>query len=251
MNKINKTKDTIYHVFTGTMLALVIVLLFLRKCDGDLGDKVNLYEHLNDSTTFYKNRLGEQVARNSVLKSENVKTFLEIESKDEEIKQLQARVKEYKSKLKEGGSVTNFSSSTDINNTTGTVVEPVIDSLGVKDTCNKTYTTKFSDKWIEYTIRANKDSTKLNLKTNDEFSVILGSERPNIFKKRVEFVEVVSSSPYTKTKSVKTYQVQDDRKPIRFSLGIQGGVGINPIRPLQGFIPYIGVGAQFNLINIK
>lgn len=233
----------------GTII-LIAMILMLRRCGAfsDDKDKVNLYDHVNDSTMFYKNKSNELVARNSVLESEKVSSFLEIQSKDNEIIQLQARVKEYKKQIKDGGSVTNFESGTNINNTTGTIVHDTmfIGADSIPHT-SSTYVTNFSNEWIDYTIKASRDSTSLNLKTTDRYSVIIGSERPKWNKKKVSFVDVISESPYTKVKSVKTYKVKDNRKPPRVSLGVQVGYGFSSIIPK----PYVGMGLQYNILNLR
>lgn len=236
------------NIISLTVIVLVLILL-LKDCGKEDIGKLSIYQNLNDSTTYYKNKYNETVARNSVLESESVNSFLEIQSKDAEILALQKRVKEYKDKLKDGGNVTGVTTGTTVDNTTGTVIRydtmPVMNGDTVK--LYPIYSTTFKNEWIDYSIDASKDSMGLKLKVTDKYSVIIGSERPARFKKRVSFVEVISESPYTEIKSVKTYKVKDDRKPPRISIGAQIGYGLT----LKGLTPYAGFGVQFNLLNIK
>lgn len=245
MNPLTKKLVT----YTICIVGGVLIALLFRGCGNDDADKVKLYEHLNDTTTFYKNKYNQQVARNTVLESRSAKTFLAIETKDKEILALQQLVKDYKKQLKSGGSATNFTTGTTINNTTGTFV--VVDTFSIikNDTVHHypIYATEFENEWIHYNIDASKDSIGLKLQTTDKYSVVIGEERPKMFKKKVAFVDVISESPYTKVKSVKTYKVDDKRKPTRVSLGVQGGYGLT----IYGATPYIGLGVQFNLLNIK
>ncbi len=242
-NKIHKNWHRLIGLaFTIIGLVIIIFVIIQVKSCHKTKDKIEIYNKLDDST--------------SVLTSDNINTFLSIKSKDSLILKLQSEVKDYKKKLGKDGSVTDFSTDTKISKTTKTVVtnnNPVIvsDTCKKDSICNPIYSTSYSDKWITYNLQAKKDSTKLDLKTTDIYSVILGQERPKWYKKKVDFVDVISDSPYSKVKSVKSYKVTDNRKPIRFSLGIQLGYGIT----VQGFSitpsPYIGVGGQFNIFNFK
>lgn len=228
----------------------IAYLLFFKGCIRTSNEQVNLYENLDDTTVYYKNLSNENVARNSLLETDKAKTFLLIQSRDSLVRKLQARVKEYQNKLKEGGSVTNFDSNTEINNTTPSITfydtVRTLDGESLTIPCSDTYTTSYEDKYVNYSIKASKDSTNVKIAINDSYSVILGSDRIKPFKKRKEFVEIINDSPYSKVKNVKTYQIQDERKPVRLSLGLQVGYSVTPL----GFAPYLGLGVQYNLLNI-
>lgn len=239
-------KNKIEIALVGIILLLVAIILLMKGCEDKSKSTIKVYEHLGDSTTYFKNKYNEAVAENSVLTTNSTKDFLLIKSKDSSIILLQARVKEYRDKLKQGGSVVNFGTNTTIDKTTPTTV---IDSFPVNDSskCNPKYTASFRDKWIQYEIKATKDSTKLKIMTEDNYSVVIGEQRPKWNKKKETFVDVISSSPYARAKDVKAYQVDDKRKPPRLSLGIQAGYGFS----LKGVSPYIGLGLQFNILNIR
>ncbi len=227
-------------------IGLVVIVFFLLRGGGNDKEIVKVYEHLGDSTTYFKNKYNELVAENSVLTTTNTKDFLAIQSKDSLVILLQARVKQYKDKLKDDGSVVNFGTTTSIDKTTATTV---IDSFPVNDSskCNPQYKSAFRDKWIQYEIKSNKDSTKLKLMTEDNYSVVIGEQRPKWNKKKETFVDVIPSSPYARAKDVKAYKVDDKRKPPRLSLGVQAGYGFT----LKGVSPYVGLGLSFNILNIR
>lgn len=229
----------------GAIIIVVVMVFIFRGCGNTDKEKVTVYEHLEDSTNYFKNKLKETVAENIVLATQNINTFLDIKSKDNLIVSLQARVKQYKNQLKEGGSVVDFGTSTLVDKTVATIVDslPINDSLS----CEPKYSASFRDKWIQYEIHSSKDSTKLKLMTEDNYSVIVGEEKQGLFKKKKDFADVISSSPYARVKQVRSYEVKDTRKPSRLSIGIQGGYGIT----LHGFSPFIGVGAQFNILKIR
>lgn len=243
-----------YIPFILVIIVLLMTIMMLRHCNGKEKEKSTIYEHLEDTISFYKNRSGQKVARISVLETNFTKDFLKIKSQDSIIIQLQAKVKEYESKLKDNGSVTNINSNTTINKGTVAVVYseddpmffwrkrlPEKDSLKKKDV----YFSSFNDKWLQYQISAFKDTIYLDLKTRDSYSVIIGSERPKWYKKSVSFVDVITESPYNEIKSVRSYKVTKD-KPKRFSLGIQVGYGFSSLIPK----PYIGIGLSYNILNI-
>ena len=238
-------KGLTYLVFIA--VGIIIALLF-KGCDDGTKEQLTIYEHLEDSTQFFKNKYNEAVGRNTVLESSSVSNFLAIQTKNAEILELQKRVKDYKDKIKNNGSVTNFSSNTTIDNTTSTTVTDTLPVMidSVPHYFPK-YSTTYSDEWINYSINATKDSIGVKLNTKDKYSVIIGEERPKMFKKKVPFVEVISESPYTELKSVKTYRVTEKRRPNRVSISVQGGYGYT----LFGLSPYVGVGMSFNLLNIK
>lgn len=83
-----------------TILVSVIVALvmfFMVKIminqDKKLKQVNEMYVAINDSLNITKNKLGQQVAKTSVLETTNQKYFLSLQTKDEEIKQLQELVK--------------------------------------------------------------------------------------------------------------------------------------------------------------
>jgi hypothetical protein len=250
-----------YVPFMLIGVIIILILLLSKGCNKikELQTSNSLLEHLDDSAKFYRNKFGELVARNVVLENNSTKEFLKIKSSDSLINQLQARVKEYQKQLKSGGSVTNINTSTNIHKGIATQImdreddifywrnrfEP-FDLNKKKDTTkNDVYFSNYKDKWIDYQISAFKDTIYLDVEITDKYSVVVGSERDKWYKKKKTFVDVISESPYTQIKSLKAYKVSDERKPTRLSLGIQIGYGLTPIPK-----PYIGIGLQYNVLNI-
>lgn len=238
-------KEYIPFVLIG--IIIMLILLLSKSCGKikELKTSNSLLEHLDDSTQFYKDRYGRLVAKNSVLENNSTKDFLKIKSSDSLINQLQAEVKKYQKQLKDGGSVTNIGTSSIIHKGTVTQI-PDRDDIK-KDTSKKSevYFSTYKDKWIDYQISAFKDTIYLDLEMTDKYSVIVGSERDKWYKKKQTFVDVISESPYIQIKALKAYKVTDERKPTRLSLGIQVGYGLTPFPK-----PYIGIGLQYNILNI-
>lgn len=252
-------KEYVPFVLIG--IIIILILLLSKSCSKvkELKTSNSLFEHLDDSTQFYKDRYGRLVAKNSVLENNSTKDFLKIKSSDFLINQLQAEVKKYQKQLKDGGSVTNIGTSSTIHKGTATRLSDRDDDirywrnrfepydLEKKDTSKKSevYFSTYKDKWIDYQISAFKDTIYLDLEMTDKYSVIIGSERDKWYKKKQTFVDVINESPYTQIKALKAYKVTDERKPTRLSLGIQVGYGLTPFPK-----PYIGIGLQYNILNI-
>lgn len=205
----------------------------------------NYIESLQDSIQTFKNKEGKEVVKTSVINTSTNK-FLNLKLKDEEIKKLQKLVKEYKSELKNQGSITNFNSRTKINTLTTTKIEyDTIIINNIQEVYPK-YKSNFNLKgWVIGDIIASKDSIIINLEVNNEYAVIIGEESQGWFKPKKTFVEVINYNPYSSTEKLRTYQVEKPKNKL-FSVGPYIGVGINQ----EGkFIPSVGIGLQYNILK--
>jgi len=205
----------------------------------------NFIESLQDSIQIYKNKEGKEVVKTNAINT-STNEFLNLKLKDEEIKKLQKLVKEYKSKLKDQGSITNFNSKTRVTTITTTKIEyDTIIVNNIQEVYPK-YNSEFNLKgWVIGDISASKDSTNINLEVNNEYSVIIGEESQGLFKPKKTFVEVINHNPYSSTDKLKTYQVEKLKNKL-FSIGPYIGIGINQNGK---FIPNLGIGLQYNLIK--
>lgn len=208
---------------------------------------------LGDTMTTYKNKYGQEVSRISLIQTERIKDFLAIESKDSIIQKLQREVKANKGRIKDNGSVTVITNTTDID-TSGATEITYRDTITINDTVYiyPEYSFGIKSKWITANTKANKDSTYLDLSIENAYTVVLGSERPkgfkNLFKPKVAFAEVTNENPYTSTQTIRAYKVQAP-KPKRLGIGFNVGYGlILNSKPI--FRPYIGIGIQYNIIEI-
>lgn len=229
----------------------IVVALLMHKCGSGNASKVNLYEHIEDTLKSYKDKEGHLHARIATLEDGDTKNFLAIKSKDQTIKDLQFLVEHYKGQLKGGGSATILGTETHVTKTTSTTVmkdttKSNTDTLQ-GEICNPTYTTSYKDKWIAYEIKMNKDSTNFGFVSTNKYSIVIGSERDNKWKfwtKKKSFVDVTNENPYDKTKTLRSFDVKPKKE--RFSIGIQGGYGLT----IYGLSPYIGIGAQFKILQL-
>ena len=206
----------------------------------------NFIKSLQDSIQTYKNKEGKEVAKISTINS-SIKDFIDLQSKDKEIQELQKLVKEYKNKLKNQGSVTKFSNNTKVETKTITKIEyDTIIVNNIQEIYPK-YKSDFNLKgWIAGDIIASKDSTNINLEVYNEYSVIIGEESQGWFKPKKTFVEVINHNPYSSTEKLRTYQVEKPKNKL-FSIGPYIGIGVNQ----EGkFIPSVGIGLQYNIFKL-
>lgn len=205
-------------------------------------EKENLIEALNAELVTWKDKDGQNHAKIQVLETQKVKDFLSIKSKDSTVMKLQALVKQYKGKLDEGSSATVVTTETVVSTSSSTEVvftQPIKNSTNI---VYPTYKSSFNLKgWITGTTVANKDSTLLDLKVRNEYSVIVGREKQGLFKPSKPFVEVTNKNPYTETTSLRTYQVSIKPEK-KWAIGPFGGINFTG-RPI------FGVGVTYSLIS--
>lgn len=230
----DKAKITNIIIVSVAIIAIIINIQYCQK--KELQSDNLLLINVGDTLSKRKNKDGSETAKIALLESYNTKLILKLNTQDETIKSLQNIINKNKERLGDQGSVTVFSTSTVLSDTQTTTVT-VVDSSTVYSACNKDST------WIKWSTLATKDSTHLDLKVNNAYSVIIGSERSKWYKKKTSFVEVTNSNPYTSTQALRAFKVKDNRVN-RISIGLQGGYGIT----LRGLSPYLGLGINFKLL---
>jgi hypothetical protein len=212
-------------------------------------DAKALMASMEDSLKVMRNRDSSLTATISVLETENTKQFLSLVSKDLDILNLQELVRQYKAKLKDGGSATILGTDTKIDTKNPTKVSPR--DTFVKDSFIYLYPEYASDfnlnGWVTGFVTSNKDSVQVSLSVKNDYSIVIGKESQGLFKKKKTFVEVTSKNPYTQIQTLRTYQVAEP-KPNKFGIGIQAGYGLT-LNNTPTLTPYIGVGVSYNLIR--
>lgn len=232
----NKTKIIIIAVVAA--LLLIVAFLIKGRLQKAEEDK-ELLHSLNAKLQTWKNKDSLNMAKIQVIETQKTKNFLALETKDQEIKDLQKLVKDYEKQIKNG-------SATIIKTETAYVKESIIKVDTICGKCSFTYVD--TNPWVSATISVtptNTDSLNLSLdyKIKNEYHVVIGEEKQSLFKKK-PFVEITNLNPYTETTSLRTYQVANKEK--KFGLGIQAGYGINH-KLSPGF--YIGIGVHYSLIR--
>lgn len=232
-------KNLIY-ILLGIIVGIIIISLFLRGCKEDKFKQDNkmLISLLQDSIQRTRNKDGSQTAKISLLQNRNTNLLLSLSTKDSTIKWLQEEVKKAKSLIKKGGSVTVIESGTTF---TGVATTTVF--ANTKDSCNPIYKAQNKDTtWVKWSTISTKDSTSIKISTRDKYSVVIGSEKVRLFKRK-PIVDVTSMNPYSTIKNMRAFEIKDTRVN-RFGVGIQAGYGIT----LKGLSPYLGIGLNFKIL---
>lgn len=242
--------NNVWKTCVAFLLVIVGILLWQAHNESQKSDEVTaLLEASNKEVIFYRDAQGRSVAQIEQLKTLNVNDFLKTAYKDSLITELQKAVKESKSKIKNGGSVTVAHSEGKIDKTTESVVEK--DRIDTTKTIIKSH---FKDKWVEYFTDARLDSTKVVIKYSDSYIITSGLEKDKslpFFKRLlsdpVPYTWVTTESPYSEVKSVKSY-AKSYEVPSRWSLAIIGGYGYNLVEVKPGV--FIGIGTAYRLFDI-
>lgn len=228
-------KRNIIIIVLGIALAILIKFYF-TKAD-KLEESQNLLDSSNSELILSKDKLGNEIAKREVMQTYNTKLFTSLKTQDSLIKELQVVVKDVRKQIKKGGSATMYEGETNVDQSTVTnIFQNTGDSL-------PTYKSEFNNEWLKYSINSSFDSTSLDLKVKNKYSIVLGSEKKNIFSKRVPFATITNYNPYSFTTDTRTYQVKMKTK--RFTFGVQAGYGITN----SGLGPYFGVGGGYTLLR--
>lgn len=234
------------------LIVLFVILSFFffnqyNAAKADLIVKEKMIEAAESKTVFYKDELGRQVAKSNVVESMKIEDFTKAVFNNPAMIELQKLAKENSKKISHGGSVTYIQSGGEIDREGDTHV--TIDAEQ-----NPVYTDTFKDKWIEYDIQATRTKVGLHLKYNDEYSIVIGSEKDStagffkkLFLKPKPVAWVTTASPYSKIKESKTYQITDTENS-RLSVGAMAGYGVNlaNLKPA----PYVGLGVSYRLFSL-
>ena len=233
------------NLFICFLIFLIVVLFGIRKSNlRKIKEQANLLESLNSDLITWKDKDSLNKAKIEVIKTQKTKDFLNLKTKDSIIIELQNEVKENKKKLKQSGSsVTIFETKSDIKHKSET---QVVARDTIKNYIFPEYKSNINlDEWVVGNVIANRDSTMLDIKIKNSYSIVIGSEKQGLFKKTKPYVEVTNKNPFSETESLRTYQVSLPRQK-RFSLGISVNYGIGKGFEFQ---PFVGIGIQYNLIR--
>ena len=182
------------------------------------------------------------------MSANNTTMLLDIKTQDSTVHALQDLVEKYKADLKKGGSAAIISVVTKSKGI-GTTIILRGDTLWTDSLVYiyPIYTSVIDNEgWIIDSIVATKDTITNHVKIVNDFSLVLGYERQGLFKPRKPYAELTNKNPYTATNALR---VADFRSipPKKLGLGVNVGYGITA----KGLTPYIGIGVNYNFIEIK
>lgn len=216
MEILKKYKNYIITILL--IIGIVSTILYIRHLKNELREETNLVESLSHDIIVWKDKDSLSHAKIQVIETQNVKDFLKIKSSDSIILDLQKTVKQYKKKLKEKGSVTNFTTET-LYDTIYTTKDTLVDK-------NFRYSDTIHNNYI-FSVFGIKDGlTHYSLKVKNSYSVIIGQESQGWFKRPKPFVEIINKNPYSETKSLRTYEVALPRIK-KFVVGPGVNIGID------------------------
>lgn len=198
-----------------------------------LEEQEELYNAVADTLKHYKGVDGENRARITQLQTARISDFLRHQSDKEDIRRLQEKVKKYEKDLKRGGSVTVAEITSEYKTTEAT--ERVVYE---KDSVYPTYYANSGNKfgeWAYISSVSNKDSTTYDLKINNRITLVLGRDKTGFLGlgKGRPFADITDDNPYSKYKSLRSYEVNDTYRRWRLGLGftfgatyLQGQIGL-------------------------
>lgn len=233
---------------SAILIIVVLLLLYILGCskvkDGNkIKEQTNLITALNDTLKVTKYSDSSQKATIQSFTTSRVEDFLSMKVKDSAINALQSLVDKYKSQLKEGGSAIVIKGETGISAIGTTTIEHTS-----YDTVNNPvfpiYKAHITNKWFTIDTRADRDTTKVDLKVFNVYDVVLAKEKG-------EWVAMVTNyNPYSSIETVRAYSVEVPKtKQKRVNLAIFGGYGFN----LQGQVrstPIIGAGISYTILSL-
>ena len=228
------------------ILIIGIIILSISYFDArkEARKSYELIEAIGDTLKVEKGKNNEVIARISVLETQAAKDFLNLNLKDDQLKELQAEVNKYKKELKEKGSVTIIETIIKID----TVWEHKPINGDTIIFSQEVLLDSIKNEWIDVTFGFVKGMTSFHLnKMVNKYTIAIGEENLGLFKRSKPFVEVTAYNPYTEIQTLRTYQVQPLKSP-KWGLGVQVGYGLNINQPIK-LQPYIGVGLNYNIIT--
>ena len=215
-------------------MLLLFILQTLRTCKKQekIDNLSSVVNNLNDTVKTWKDKNGTTHAKTGVIETTDTKDFLNVKGLENENKRLQDVVRKYEKQIKNSGSVTIFNSDTKANIKVPTKIDTF--KYTVRDTVltYPVYKSDFNlDGWIIGNTIARPDSTIVNLKTHDEFSVIIGEDKKGFLGlgKPTPFAEITSASPYVEIPVSKTYKVKVNTTKGKWILPTVAGIAIGSI----------------------
>ncbi len=202
-----------------------------RELTLKLQESENLQTALQDTLYKYKGADSLNRARILVLTTSNSKTFLELQTKDKTILELQALVK--KLGLTKPGN-------------TGVIIEgetkfdTVYISTGEGE--EKNIREGFSNEWVTMGFSKVDKKVGFTLKTREKYTLVIGMDKDN-----KTYADITNHSPYSETTVLRVYQVAGAPKVPPKKFGI--GPSVGAVFTGNGIVPGIGITLNYNVIR--
>ena len=225
----------------GIGIISLLIIFFFRECSNqnDKNSLVNDIANYKDSAQFYSikvNGMAVDVAFNKSLQLENKDQLASLLKKNDTLSKLISKFK-------------NVSSTTIINNNTTINGDTMKFTKGDSIPCDfKAFKVRRDSIHYHFVGTIAKNFFSIDsLNVPNKQSIIIGKKKLGFLKGTEERVEIVNSNPLIKTNKIENYIINKKKK--RFGIGTSVGYGINFTKDGIKTSPYIGISANYNLIN--
>jgi len=242
------TKTQIIGTSIGIIAILILIIILMQKCSSVNTSVIVDVDSYKQQINAKEGKI--QVLTNEIINLKDLQANL-AKSNDATLKFLSDELKRAKDIIKKSGNVTVFTSTTQLQGETITIIDTVfsIDTFIFRSqyVINDT-------PWIYATFIEKDSNLSYNIELRDRYSLILGKSKlkgiKNLFKPFEPIAMIKTQNPYNKIDSVISYSIKD-AMPSKFGIGASIGYGLavnqNGITPT----PFIGVSLNYNLIQFK
>ena len=217
--------DTIYKIIKG--IAIVAFVASFIHSNQKTNETLEMVNALQDTVKVYTDEYGDKITEISQIRTSDPKVFVNVKTDDKRVQELQAEVDKYKSQLEQGGSVTQFESSTHIN--TPLILSTTEDGK-IKGTAS-------DSTWyqLETTFDPISKQVESDVKIKNDYTVAIVEDDGQVV------VKIKNRNPYSTEGEVRTYAKlpKDEKK-----WGIGPFVGYDPIKGST-----IGVGISYHIFE--
>jgi len=242
-----------YIIFTVTIIGVALISAGITKCSMDR-DISNLATAYSDTIQQERNDKGQLVSKVSVLETGNLELLTMLGEKDSHVRDLTIVIDEYSGKNKRLNAALVIYNQTIAQYKDSLSNNQIVDTLIIGDSIFYTYQKDFQltniyDKtdstiWIRGRVLLGKKDFDIALGITNEYNVVIGRERKNIFSKWKPYAELTNKNPFDLTEDIKVYQ---KGKIKRKNWVVVGGVGYGFTN--EGLSPVISISIGYKLIE--
>lgn len=246
------TKPTITNQLLLVALLAIIAFMTFKTCNHKqtVSSAANLLKAVQDTLRSERNELGQMESEITVLTAFNKEAVLELNTKDSLIQRLQLALRKEKKRVR---TVIEHDVKT-VYRDTGSVrvVKEFVDtSYKMADNCNCSLFKTWKDEWFEGSVFMSEDTAEISFTAINKFEYTVVEEPIGFlgFKGRKNVVKVKNLNPYTTTKDLRAFTLEN--KPKRWNVGFMAGVGVSSSFTGQNMAlrPFVGFGIGYSLFS--
>lgn len=219
-------KITKYEIIATVVVVILSLILFkiISHNNGKFREINNLYKISQDSLVQYKNEKGQNVAKISVLETTNQKYFLQLQTNDKTIKELQDLVKSESKKRHDIEIALVIKNQTIYklqDSLKNTIIGQTIEHKGDSVVVYPIYQKDTTNQWLSQKIILGRKVFKQDLKVFNAYDITIGSEPDGLFKRK-QYAKIINLNPASETTAMKVYQKKE--VPSKFWPFVEGGI---------------------------